>query len=207
MQQLAIADLDLTAPTTEQWSADRRGWAVFSHDGAMRYRLARQLSYQLGAAELEIRGGIVSGRRRVVWLMLNPSTANAFVVDPTVQQCIQRALAWGADVTEVVNLFAYRSPKPADLLRFAPGLRGDDARNDQAILHACRGAYRVIAAWGRGGQLGQRAQHVCTLLELEGIQLHHLGLTQDGYPKHPLARGKHRIPKDQPLAAFVGIAA
>ena len=24
-----------------------------------------------------------------------------------------------------------------------------------------------------------------------------LGLTKDGYPKHPMARGAHRIPRDQ----------
>lgn len=129
--------------------------------------------------------------------MLNPSLADAFRVDPTVHECRKRAIAMDADALEVVNLFAFRSPYPAELKKRAHGERGDGPTNNAAILAACTGAQMVIAAWGNHGDLGGRAMIVQRMLAEQGIKLYHLGLTGSGAPKHPLARGKHRIPADQ----------
>jgi hypothetical protein len=181
----------------DQYNADRTGWARFSDDMAMRYRLARSLTSlpltvdELNGHHISHMGG--SPARRVVFLMLNPSTADAFKPDPTIGECRKRAVALGADVLEVVNLFALRSPYPADLKKRAHGFRGDDALNDEAILAACAGAYRVVSAWGNHGALDHRAAVARRVLVEHGIALHHLGLTKEGFPKHPLARGKHRI--------------
>lgn len=183
----------------DQWSDDRTGWARFSDDMTMRYRLARSLR---DGHPLLVDGALVTVDmpfatvRRVVFLMLNPSTADAFQLDPTVNECRKRAIALGADVLEIVNLFALRSPYPADLKKRAHGFRGDDAKNDASIIFACVGAHRVIAAWGNHGALDHRATVVRRHLADAGIELHHLGTTQDGFPKHPLARGVHRIPAD-----------
>jgi hypothetical protein len=184
----------------DQWSHDRTGWARFSDDMTMRFRLGRSLtgrplevSSVNGRPLMASMGAYVTGDR-VTFLMLNPSTADAFKHDPTVGECIKRARQLGVDALEVVNLFALRSPYPADLRKRSHGQRGDDADANREILHACRGAVMVIAAWGTGGELDHRATVVCEMLREHGIKLHHLGLTQDGWPKHPLARGKHRIP-------------
>lgn len=178
----------------DQWSEDRRGWARFSDDELFRYRLARSLN----GGPLSVLNDHVLSVARCVWLMCNPSTADAFQVDPTVRECIGFATAWGCDVTEVVNLWALRSPHPADLRKRALGQRGDDMVNNDAVLQACIGAHWVIAAWGANGALDWRAHNVRQMLVDErGIALHHLGTTTEGYPKHPLARGTHRIPRDQ----------
>ncbi len=179
-----------------QLSLNRTGWALFSDDMTMRYRLTRGLTPQatfIFAGDCVVDYGNLA---RVVFLMLNPSTADAFKLDPTVNECRKRAIALGADVLEVVNLFALRSPYPEDLRKAARGSRGDDDVNDAAIITACRGARMVIAAWGNGGDLDDRAARVTYLLSLSNIRLHHLGRTSSGAPKHPLARGKHRIPAD-----------
>ncbi len=183
----------------DQHSDDRIGWARFSDDRTMRYRLARALPIAPGVEFPVTVGetGAVVGNWRVVFLMLNPSTADAFQLDPTVNECRKRAVALGADVLEVVNLFALRSPYPADLKKRAHGFRGDDELNNAEILAACTGAHRVIAAWGNHGALGDRDVIVRSMLRSAGIALHHLGTTLDGFPKHPLARGRHRIPADQ----------
>jgi len=180
----------------DEYNADRTGWARLSDDRVMRYRLSRSLRNQPIAEMLSrlLPGEFIG--KRVVFLMLNPSTADAFVLDPTVNECRKRAIALGADVLEVVNLFALRSPYPADLRKRAHGFRGDDAVNDLAIIDACTGAHLVIAAWGNHGALDHRDTVVRSLLRERGTVLHHLGTTQDGYPKHPLARGKHRIAAD-----------
>lgn len=174
----------------DEWNDNRTGWARFSDDRTMRYRLARSLT------GLSLDDEYLTAADRVVFVMLNPSTADAFKHDPTVGECIKRARAEGADVLEVVNLFALRSPYPADLKKCATGFRGDDEHNNRAIVEACRGAAMVIAAWGNHGALGGRDEIVKRLLAREGVVLHCLGETQDGFPKHPLARGKHRIPGD-----------
>lgn len=166
----------------DQWSDDRTGWARFSDDMRMRFRLARDLA----GAPLIVADGKVYGIARVVFLMLNPSTADAFRPDPTITRCRGFALAIGADTFEVVNINALRSTDPQELYRRAAGMRGDDADNDHEILMACTGAYRVIAGWGVHGDLGGRGAAVQALLASRGIVLHHLGLTKDGHPRHPL---------------------
>lgn len=182
----------------DEYSLDGYGLAQFSDNDRMRYRLARTLI----STRLVIVDGVVQGLARIVWLLLNPSTANAFRPDPTVTECVKRSITYGGDVCEVVNLFAMRSPYPADLWNCLHGQRGDDAENDRAILQACVGAKRVVAAWGNHGALDNRDQRVRNMLQSNNVPLVHLGLTQSGMPKHPLARGKHRIPKDQQPAVF-----
>jgi hypothetical protein len=165
----------------EQWSTDRRGWARFSDDMTMRYRLAR--SFTPFSPEVER----LNGSPRVVFLLLNPSIADAFQLDPTVKRCVAFATSWGADVVEVVNIFALRSTDPNELYKRTWGLRGDHQDNDREIVAACTGAFRVVAGWGKHGALDHRGRTVRTLLcHHHGIKLHHLGLNQDGSPKHPL---------------------
>jgi hypothetical protein len=52
----------------------------------------------------------------------------------------------------------------------------------------------MLAAWGNHGQ--EKAHWYVQRCRAEGVQLRCLGLTNSGAPKHPLARGKHRIPDD-----------
>lgn len=183
----------------DQFNDDLTGWARFSDDMTMRYRLARVLSG--GVEKLALEGEALSWvggpfMKRGVFLMLNPSTADAFKPDPTVTECMKRSIAVGADLLEVVNLFAWRSQYPADLKKRSSGARGDDEVNTAAIFAACRGAQYVVAAWGNDGYIGGRAAIVRHALREFRIPLYHFGLTKDGHPKHPLARGKHRIPAD-----------
>jgi hypothetical protein len=193
----------------DQYNEDRTGWARFSDDMTMRYHLGRLVSARASGL-----GGEVVWRE-VVWqalqsgspapygleiacfLLLNPSDATAFKPDPTVTECVKFTRRWGHDITWVVNQHAFRSPYPTDLKKRACGARGDDAVNAGAILQACRHAGIVIAGWGNDGTLDRRDVAVRRLLAEQGVKLHHLGMTIFDNPKHPLARGKHRIPADQ----------
>lgn len=164
----------------DQWNNDRTGWARFSDDMTMRYRLARSLD---GRPLIYPRN---RSDNRVVFLMLNPSTANAFQLDPTIKRCVSFAKAWSASVLEVVNIFALRSTDPDALYRLPAGLRGDDVEANQQIMEACDGAMRIVAGWGRHGYLDGRGKRVQAMFKFARLELHHLGLNKDGSPKHPL---------------------
>ena len=133
-------------------------------------------------------------KHRHVWVMLNPSTADEKVLDPTVRRCVRFSRSWGAGSIEVVNLFALRATDPKELGRGGPRAVGPD--NDQAIVDTCRGARMILCAWGSKGTLDgastvfTRAEEVVSLLRGEhGDQeaLHHLGMTiRDRQPRHPL---------------------
>ena len=190
---------------SEPDNARAAGMAVFSEDPPgwtrppkprYRYRLGRKLSTSPRVLEAPWYA-LPAEVKRVVFVMLNPSTADAFELDPTVTRCCKFAARWGGEVLEVVNLFAFRSPDPSVLRAQHPAERGADVLNTSIILDRCIGAHRVVAAWGSGGTLENRAQAVTEMLMVRGVPLLALArVPSDGSPMHPLARGKHRIPDD-----------
>lgn len=137
-------------------------------------------------------------RRRVAlpFVMLNPSTADASIDDPTIRRCMTFARREGAGGIIVVNLFAFRATKP-DALKIVPDPIGrENAAHLQEIADVSRqtkGA--VVCAWGTGG--GDRAAAVVTMLEDRGAHLYCLGVTKEGHPKHPLY-----LPSGTPLVEF-----
>jgi len=119
---------------------------------------------------------------RCLFVMLNPSTADAFADDPTIRRCIGFARAWGHGALEVVNLFALRSTDPA-ALRTAADPVGPN--NDAILLEAARRADLVVAAWGKDPMARARAARV-TALVTRHHAMHCLVKNADGSPKHPL---------------------
>lgn len=121
---------------------------------------------------------------RAVFVMLNPSTADAARDDPTIRRCIGFARAWGFNGLEVVNLFALRATNPEALYLHADPVGPE---NDDAIATACNGAGIVVAAWGVHGAWKDRGQEIAQRIAYGGgVALHHLGLTKGGHPRHPL---------------------
>jgi hypothetical protein len=121
--------------------------------------------------------------RRVLWIMLNPSTATAEQLDPTLRRCLRFSDGWGFKRMDICNLFAYRSTNPRELLKV------DDPvgpRNDQAILEHARAADLIMCGWGIHGSLRGRNRVVSELLMEAGLQLFTLGVTEGGEPRHPL---------------------
>jgi hypothetical protein len=123
-----------------------------------------------------------AGLRKLVFLMLNPSIADAFKVDNTVRRCMIWAQKWKFGILEVVNIFAFRATKPAAMKKAADPI---GPLNDFFIAEACRTADLVVAAWGAHGAFQNRGRQVAGLL-LKGVSLTTLVTIEDGHPKHPL---------------------
>ena len=120
---------------------------------------------------------------RVLFIMLNPSTATEVQNDPTVERCERRARALGYGAFRVMNIFAWRETDPKRL-RAAPEPIGPD--NDRLLLEALPWADRVIAGWGVHGAYRNRGPEVAAMLRDAGTVLYCFGLSKAGHPRHPL---------------------
>jgi len=143
---------------------------------------------------------------RLVWLMLNPSTADAEKDDPTIRRCIAFSCGFGYDALRVVNLFALRATNPMDLV---DSLESGVALNDCAadtLLHDATSGEGVVVAWGaHGGRWPGRDRVREVLGFLRPASLSCLGRTKDGHPKHPLyVKGNSPLTEWSPAIRAVG---
>jgi len=147
-------------------------------DGPYRYRLTRRWSRNLAPD-------------KVLFVMLNPSTADGEQDDPTIRKCVGFAKRWGFGALEVVNLFAHRVTDPRDLLKAArAGVDVVGPKNQEAVYQASWGAEAIVAAWGRHGSLLDQCSRVIDWLPkrflIRPLVVDCLGLTANGQPRHPL---------------------
>ncbi|NRB34190.1 MAG: DUF1643 domain-containing protein [Rhodobacteraceae bacterium] len=154
--------------TRSHTKGDAPSTAVYSACGHYRYSLTRAW---------DAKG------RKALFVMLNPSTATEVQNDPTVERCERRARVLGFGAFRVTNIFAWRDTDPRKM-RAAEDPIGPE--NDQAIRDGVAWADQIIAAWGTHGAHLDRGVLVEALLRSTGRPVHHLGLTKDGHPKHPL---------------------
>lgn len=151
---------------------------ILSDDQLYRYVLVRNIEGGMGGT--------------LVLIMLNPSTADVTINDPTIVRAMGSAKAWGFSRLVVLNLFAYRATKPKDLLRAADpvGPLNYDYLLDAFRSYSPLGPYRFLVAWGanfgKTAMKRDRVVEVCVMAELLGVPLYCLEKNADGSPKHPL---------------------
>jgi hypothetical protein len=149
--------------------------ATISDDGLYRYGLHRWWGDDL----------------RLRFVMLNPSTADAEIDDPTIRRCMGFARTLGYDGIDVFNLYAFRATKPADLWKAAEPTGGE--RNDDLLCEVLRQAksYPVVAAWGANA----KPDRVAEFMSWKGSdRVLALGLTKAGAPRHPLYLRADSVP-------------
>lgn len=125
-------------------------------------------------------------KEKVVFICLNPSTADESMDDPTLRRCIDFCKRWSEGKygwLEIVNLFAYRTKDISNLKKAIDPVGSD---NDEYILNAVKDADLVIVAWGENGAYKKRAEKVLTLLSTNNISIFCLDILKGGQPKHPL---------------------
>lgn len=158
-------------------SGDVQRDAAISTDGLYRYRLTR--SWGEG--------------KPVNFLMLNPSTADASVDDPTIRRCIGFAKQWGYPGLIVTNLFAFRATDPRGLFRTDEPTGGEE--NDEAILEAALESSIVVAAWGAHPKARERARLVVNMLRKQVGPVYCIATTVSGSPVHPLYQPREFKPR------------
>jgi hypothetical protein len=140
------------------------------------------------------------GYGTLLWVMLNPSTADQTVDDPTIRRVKSFTEREGFRRLVVVNLFAQRSTKPADLV-----VPSDDLweLNRRVLVDALERSDKIIVAWGASVPKHMRQSAWLTVstfveqAERNGRMLYCLGKTNTGEPRHPLY-----VKSDQPLEVY-----
>lgn len=136
-----------------------------------RYRLTRAF------------GSLLEGQKRILWVMLNPSTADHETDDATIRRCIGFSKKLGGSSLVVVNLFGYRATDPDELLKVEDPVGPENVR---VILDAANGCDTVIAAWGAlPNKLWAKARTSIEIVKSFDV-LRCLGKTKAGAPRHPL---------------------
>jgi hypothetical protein len=117
----------------------------------------------------------------MVFILLNPSTADEERNDPTIRRCIGFARDWQFGSVEVVNLFAYRATDGRELLMVDDPV-GEE--NNHFLMQAVERCSTVVVGWGIKGTLLGRGSQVLHLLAGRK-DVYCLGITKDGQPRHP----------------------
>lgn len=150
-------------------TAIEAGPVGFSEDRRYRYWLTRD--WGLG--------------QRVMWIGLNPSTADERHLDPTLRRILRYSSEWGYAGFVMTNLFAYRATKPGDMKAQEDPVGPD---NDQHLVRVAAEVGLVVCAWGTHGVHMDRSRAVVDLLTNAGhsSKLRCLVVVGNGEPGHPL---------------------
>lgn len=146
--------------------------AIISECGTYRYRLERTVG---------------EGSKTVVWIMVNPSTADHQQDDATIRRLIGFTRRLGGGRLVVVNKFAFRATDVAEL-EDAVDPAGPD--NERHIVAAMKEADLCVVGWGKLDKLPERlwgAHDVVRKVAADlNLPLVCLAINQDGSPRHPL---------------------
>lgn len=155
--------------------------AVLSECGSYRYLLTRPATWD------------VPERSAALFVMLNPSTADAEIDDPTIRRCRGFARDWSCNGLSVVNLYAFRSVSPKALWQHHDPV-GPEA--NFWLAEAARKHGDVVCAWGANAK-PERVREVVAIFQRIRVRMFCLGITKAGAPRHPLY-----VKADQPLISW-----
>lgn len=154
---------------------DGKSGACISTDTKYRYTLSRVWDNEMPT---------------MVWVMLNPSTADHSVDDQTIRKCCGFARRHGCGSIVVVNCFAYRATDPKELVKAQDPIGPLNTDFIRATLRvAFQRGWIVVAGWGRFPSRKVEALADPTIKEVQKMQVESFGTTKEGYPRHPCMLG------------------
>ena len=144
--------------------------AVLSDDNIYRYQLSRIWDEE---------------KPKILFIMLNPSTADEFVEDPTIRRVVNYAKDWGYGGVYVGNLYAFRSTDPKGLKSIADPVGPENINHIQTLISLVD---KVIYAWGNEQK---EPDWLKKIVETPYC----IEISKKGIPKHPLYLKKCLIPQ------------
>lgn len=127
---------------------------------------------------------------KVLFIMLNPSTADHEQDDPTLRRCIDFAKQWSYGGLYIGNLYSFRAADPRTLLKVSKFSHRDNYKHVSTMAQQCQ---LVVCAWGNHLVINKLGLPLNIFKHLEQ-KLHCIALSKTGTPKHPLYLKKSLIP-------------
>jgi hypothetical protein len=132
--------------------------------------------------------------KTILWIGMNPSTADALHNDPTCTRELNFSIAWGFEKYLKANVLDWRATFPKDIPT-DPKMAASATGREKLLAMAIK-ADMVIAAWGKlPAKLNEESHKVAKLLAENNVSLFCLGTNKDGSPKHPLYLRKDLTPQ------------
>jgi len=121
----------------------------------------------------------------LMFLMMNPSTADPNYDDPSVAKCGRYARDWGYGTLLVGNSFAYRATHKQQLTTIADPVGPDNTKH---LLTMATTADCIVFAYGRPDPSVRSLGVACAdaVRAAHPQKSHILKLCKDGTPSHPL---------------------
>lgn len=138
--------------------------AIFSEDRSYRYALSRTWDRT---------------KPFVLFVGLNPSTADENNDDPTIRRCINYAKSWGYGGLLMGNIFAFRATLPTDMKKATDPIGPE---NDKWLRKLSNASKITIGAWGNDGSFLNRSGDIFSILP----KIYCLKVNSSGEPSHPL---------------------
>ncbi len=154
--------------------------ASFSSCGSYRWILSREIN---------------ASKTELIFIGLNPSSANYEENDPTLKRLIGFSEIWGFGKLSVINLFARISTKPK-ILKFCDdpvGSKNDFVLEKNIKYWLANDLCQLWIGWGVNGKLMNRDESVLKKIKNKyAKQPYVIGITKNGCPMHPLYVGKSK---------------
>jgi len=116
---------------------------------------------------------------KIMFLGLNPSTADEIKNDPTVTRCINYSKSWGYGGMYMMNIFSFRTTYPVELKKAKDPI---GSKNDYWIKKIYKDVDKCIGAWGNDGEFKNRSEDIIKLIP----DIYCLKVNSSGQPAHPL---------------------
>ena len=154
--------------------------AALSSCGCYRWNLSRKFD---------------NSKKKLIFIGLNPSTANADKNDATIRRILKFASVWDFGSIVVINLFARISESPK-LLRKCKDPIGklNDFELDKRISYwANHPTCKLWLGWGVNGSFKNRDEVILKKIRLLGKRPFAIDVTKRGYPRHPLYVSRNKV--------------
>jgi hypothetical protein len=138
-----------------------KNYATLTQDNKYRYKLSRIWDEE---------------KPSVLFIMLNPSTADANIDDPTIRRVVNFAKSWGYGGVFVGNLYAFRSTDPKVLKHIDDPVGEDNIEHIKQLIGL---SDMVIYAWGNNHK---EPSWLCELVDTPYC----IDVSRNRIPKHPL---------------------
>lgn len=152
--------------------------AIFSQDKKHRYFLSRVWND-------------TSGKKIVLFIMLNPSIADQNIDDPTIRRIKSFSVNWGYDGVFVVNLNSYITSNPLNLVsvdaqkEVTHHFEKNFAQIKEAMQMEC--VKLIVCAYGNNQYIQEiRIKEIYKIADELKINLYCIKKNKDNSPAHPL---------------------